>query len=110
MEINISEINDITIVDIDGKIIYETEKIVKEYIEKLFDAGKIKIILNLSKLSYINSSGLGMLITLLKKSRSIGGDVKLSSLTKDIKELFRVTSLDHIFKVVENNEIAVEDF
>lgn len=110
MNISMNEINDVTVVEIDGKIIYETEKVVKDKIELLFETGKIKIVMNLNKLTYINSSGLGMLIALLKKARSIGGDVTLSCLTKDIKELFRVTSLDNIFKIADTDDDALNLF
>jgi anti-sigma B factor antagonist len=76
----------------------------------LISQDKVKLVLDLSKLSYINSSGLGILINLLKTVQVKGGDIKLTGLQGELRELFSITSLDQIFSVFSSVDEAVAAF
>ncbi len=76
---------------------------VAENIEK----GKIKILLNLQELKYINSSGLNVLINILTKARKAGGDVAICNINDKNRELLIITKLDSIFNVCDTMEQAI---
>lgn len=110
MKITVTQKEDICVIHLKGRIIYESENYVKSEIDKLFESGQKKLVLDLTELSYINSSGLGILINLLKKIRGQNGDLHLACLSKEISELFRITSLDHVFKIFPIVDEAVQAY
>jgi anti-sigma B factor antagonist len=110
LEVNAREQDGINIVEVSGRVVYETENDFRKAILDLISADKVKIVLNLSKLSYINSSGLGILINLLKTSQNKGGDIKLAGLQGELRELFSITSLDQIFSIYPTEEEAIKAF
>lgn len=77
-------------------------------IDAIIAKGENRIVLNLQKLDYINSSGLNVLINILTKSRKSSGDTAICCVNKKITELLVITKLDSIFNVCENEEEAVE--
>lgn len=107
MKITLEQTQGVDVIHLKGRIIYESENYVKSEIEKHFEAGQKKLVLDLSGLSYINSSGLGILINLLKKIRGQNGDMYLAGLSREISELFRITSLDHVFRIFDTVDEAV---
>jgi anti-sigma B factor antagonist len=70
--------------------------------------GKNKFILDLSKLEYINSNGLSVLINILTKSRNHGGDVVIFGVSDQLKNLFIITKLDNVFKTASDEKTAKE--
>ena len=101
---------DVNLVTIEGRVIYETEREFQEMIAGLIKAGKVNIVLDLAGLSYINSSGLGLIINLLKQAQNVGGDIKLVHLQPDIYTLFSITSLVQVFKIFDSVDEAITDF
>ncbi|MCK5687450.1 STAS domain-containing protein [bacterium] len=110
IELNTSSRDNVAIVGIAGRIIYETENEFRNTILGLIDEDKINIVLVLEKLSYINSSGLGILINLLKIAQKKGGDIKLTKLQGEIRELFSITSLDQVFSIYDDFDEAIESY
>ncbi len=80
------------------ELIAELEKNIKE--------GHTKIILDLSKMDYMNSSGLNVLVNILTKARSHSGEVVISNVSGKVKELFLITKLNTLFQVTESLEEA----
>jgi anti-sigma B factor antagonist len=74
----------------------EAESLFRET-EQLIEEGKFHFVLDLSRLEYINSSGLGVFITLLTRARKRGGEVVVSKVSKKVKELFIITKLNSLF-------------
>ena len=70
----------------------------------------LKIVVNLKEVDYIDSDGLGTLVGLLVSARNRGGELKLASLGKRVKDVLRRTNLDTIFTVYANNDEAVAAF
>ena len=110
IELNTTQKDKITIVEVGGRVVYESEGEFRSTISNLLDADKVNIVLDLSNLSYINSSGLGILINLLKTAQRRGGDIKLANLQGEIRELFSITSLDQVFGIYSSVEEAIEAF
>jgi len=75
-------------------------------VDKLTFEGTINFIIDLNKLSYINSSGLNALINILTKSRNAGGDTILCSVNDKISKLFLITKLNTLFTIAEHENEA----
>ena len=77
-------------------------------IEEAINKNEIKLLLNLSELKYLNSSGLNVLINILTKARKAGGDVAICCVTKKVNELFVITKLNSVFNVCDSTDKAVQ--
>ena len=102
-------LDDVVLLDISGRItIGEGTVIIRETIRRLLDAGDRKFILNLSDCDYIDSSGLGELVTTFTTVRNAGGQLKLLNLTNRVQDLLQITKLLTVFESFENEAEAVK--
>ena len=102
---------DVTILDLAGKItIGEGSVQLREAVRKLLDEGKKKILLNLGDVSYVDSSGIGELVSSYTTTNNQGGQLKLLNLTKKIQDLLMITKLLTVFQTFDNEEDAVASF
>jgi anti-sigma B factor antagonist len=83
---------------------------IKERLHKLIDQGKKKVVVDLSGVSWMNSSGLGILIGGLTTMRNNGGDLKLAAATEKVQNLLMVTKLISIFESFDTAKEAVASF
>jgi anti-sigma B factor antagonist len=111
MTITTREVSHVTIVDLSGRITLgnETEQL-RDTIRQLIAAGKKKIVLNLAHIDYIDSSGVGELVSSFTAVRNAGGDLKLLSLTKKVHDVLHVTKLYTVFDIKEDEFTAVKSF
>lgn len=111
MTITTREVSQVTIVDLDGRITLgdETEKL-RDTIRQLIASGKKKIVLNLTRVEYIDSSGVGELVSSFTAVRNAGGDLKLFGLTKKVHDLLYITKLYTVFDIKEDEFTAVKSF
>ena len=112
-ELNISErqAGDITILDLDGKItIGEGSVALRGAIRRLLGEGKNKILLNLGGVGYIDSSGIGELVSSFTAVNKEGGPLKLLNLTQKIQDLLAITKLLTVFDVFENEGDALGSY
>jgi anti-sigma B factor antagonist len=101
----------IVIVDISGQLrLGAGTGRLREVIQQLVQDGYIKILLNLGGVVHIDSSGIGELMTIYTSLRNQGGDLKLMSLTKNVRNLLQVTRLYTIFDVHEEQASALRSF
>ncbi len=111
--LNIHErrIGDVTVLDMDGNIRIGGSNIaLKEAIRGLVAEGRNQIVLNLARVTYIDSSGLGELISSHVTSNHKGGQIKLLNLTQRFHELMTITKLITIFDVYDDESQAVDSF
>lgn len=102
---------DVTILDLSGKItIGEGSVQLREAVRKLLDEGKKKILLNLGDVSYVDSSGIGELVSSYTTTNNQGGQLKLLNLTKKIQDLLMITKLLTVFQTYDNEQDAVASF
>ena len=95
--------------DLSGRItIGEGTLILRDHIKKLLEAGDRKFILNLSDCDYIDSSGLGELVTAFTTVRGAGGELKLLNLTKRVQDLLQITKLLTVFESYNDETEAVK--
>jgi anti-sigma B factor antagonist len=112
-ELNISErqVGDVTILDMDGKItIGEGSVSLRTAIRRLLEDGKKKILLNLAKVGYIDSSGIGELVSSYTAINKESGQLKLLNLTQKLQDLLTITKLLTVFDVYESEEEALSSF
>lgn len=110
MEITCKDTGDVKIYRFSGRIIYDTEETVKKEMDRIIKNKEKTVVFNLADLTYINSSGLGLLINVLKQVRANGGDIKLSNLRPELNELFRITSLNSVFDISLDEDDALRKF
>ena len=89
--------DDVTLIEVGGQLIVGNRQLLKEQVLDQLERGDRKFIVDFSKTDYIDSSGLGVLVTLSKKIREEGGQLSLVSLSEDLRTLFELTKLDTLF-------------
>jgi len=112
-ELNISErhVGDVTILDMDGKItIGEGSVALRTAVRRLLEESKKKILLNLGKVGYIDSSGIGELVSSYTAIEKEAGQLKLLNLTQKLQDLLTITKLLTVFDVFESEREALESF
>lgn len=112
-DITISErqAGDVTILDLDGKVtIGEGSVALRSAIRRLLGEGKSKILLNLGGVGYIDSSGIGELVSSFTAVNKEGGTLKLLNLTQKIQDLLAITKLLTVFDVFEDEGNALSSY
>lgn len=105
------EVNDVSILDLEGKIVLgEESNMLREKVRSLLDSGRKKIILNLDKISFIDSTGLGMLVGVFTSSQSQNARLKLMNLSQKPRDLMQVTKLLTVFEVYDSEQTAITSF
>jgi anti-sigma B factor antagonist len=101
----------VTVVDIGGRItLGEGSALLRKTIRDLLADGRTKILLNLADVNYIDSSGIGELVTAFTTVKKNNGDLKLLYLTKKVHDLLQLTKLFTVFDVYSDENIAVGSF
>jgi anti-sigma B factor antagonist len=104
-------VGDVTVLDLSGKItIGEGSVQLREAVRKLLDDGNKKVLLNLGDVSYVDSSGIGELVSSYTTTNNNGGHLKLLNLTKKIQDLLMITKLLTVFETFDNEQDAVASF
>jgi len=101
---------DVFILRCDGRIVFGDEGAVLRERAANMLSGTPKIVVNLVGVDYIDSGGLGLLVGLFVSAKNRGGELKLVSPKKRIKDVLRRTNLDTIFRVYGNDDEAVAAF
>jgi anti-sigma B factor antagonist len=105
------EISGVTIIDVSGRItLGEGSAMLREMVRDLLGKGQKRIILNLGDVNYIDSSGIGELVSGYTTVRNQGGEVKLLNLTKKVHDLLQITKLYTVFDVHNDEHSAVNSF
>ena len=109
----IQSIRDVTIVRFQESSILDTLLIqrISDELSRLVDAKYTrKLVLDFTDVKFLSSSALGVLVTLKKKSDAIKGEVVLCGLRKDLRKIFKITSLEKLFKFADDERGALEVF
>jgi anti-sigma B factor antagonist len=111
MKISTRQINGVTIVDCSGRItLGEGSVTLRDTVRELLSRSQKKILLNLGDVNYIDSSGIGELVSAFTTVRNQGGELKLLNLTKKVHDLLQITKLYTVFDVKEDETAAVKAF
>ena len=111
MKIETRTVGDVYVLDCSGKItLGEGTMAVRNTVKDVLKGGGKKIILNLSDVNYIDSSGIGELVSSYTTVTNQGGHLKLVNLTKKIHELLAITKLLTVFQVFDSEQAAISSF
>jgi anti-sigma B factor antagonist len=109
--LNNRQVGDVTVIDVSGRIVLgDGSNIIRDEIRALTGKGDKKVLLNLGDVTYIDSSGIGELVTGYTTMANAGGTLKLLSLTKRVRDLLQITKLYTVFDVHEDEAHAVQSF
>ncbi len=100
----------VMVVQVDGQLIVGNRQELKQLVQEAVDHGEKKFLVDFAKAGYIDSSGLGALVSISKKVREQGGDLRLSGLNEDLRSLFELTKLDTLFAIADTPEQALAGF
>jgi len=100
----------VVVVGVDEQLIVGNRKELKQKVLDALEGGAKKFVIDFSRTGYIDSSGLGVLVSLSKKIREQGGDLRLAGLNEDLQTLFELTKLDTLFSILKTPEEAVAAF
>ena len=108
LDYNITEENNIQVLVLKGELIDKNQAIdLIKNVDELLQLGKNKLVIDLSDLKYMNSSGLNVLIQLLTKTRTSGGESVIFNVSKKVNDLLIITKLNTLFKVADTKEDAM---
>ena len=111
MKASTRQVSGVTIVDMNGRItLGEGSVILREAVKDLLDKGQKKILLNLGDVTYIDSSGIGELVSAFTSVRNQGGELKLLNLTKKVHDLLQITKLYTVFDIKDDEASAVQSY
>ena len=111
MKISTRQVDGVTIVDCSGRItLGEGSITLRETVSQLLTKGQKKILLNLGEVNYIDSSGIGELVSAFTTVRKQGGELKLLNLTKKVHDLLQITKLYTVFDIKDDEAAAVKSF
>ena len=111
MNTKIRHVEGVTVLDLSGRItLGEESGKLRSAVQEALSAGSKKILLNLAEVNYIDSAGLGELVSAFTTVKNAGGELKLENLTSKVKDLLVITKLLTVFDVKENEKDAIAAF
>jgi anti-sigma B factor antagonist len=105
------QVGGVTIVDISGRIVLgEESAALRKLVCDLLSQGHRKILFNLGDVNYIDSSGLGHLVSAFTSVRKQGGELKLLNLMKKVQDVMQIAKLYTVFDVLDDEAVAIRSF
>lgn len=100
----------VVVVTVDGQLIVGNRHELKQKVTEALESGERKFLIDFTKTGYIDSSGLGVLVSLSRRIREAEGDLRLSGLNEDLRTLFELTKLDTLFNIADTSSAALAGF
>ena len=111
MKSSTRQVDGVTIVDLSGRItLGEGSTMLRDIVRDMIAKGNNKILLNLGDVTYIDSSGIGELVSAFTTVRNGGGELKLLNLTKKVHDLLQITKLYTVFDIKDDEAGAIKSF
>src|SRR5579862_9028572 len=108
MKLSTRQVDGVTIVDASGRItLGEGSVMMRDSVRDLLSKGQKKILLNLGEVNYIDSSGIGELVSAYTTVRNQGGELKLLNLTRKVHDLLQITKLYTVFDIKDDEASAI---
>lgn len=95
-----------TVVQVTGEIDVYTAPLLREELASLIDAGNLELVVDLTGVGFMDSTGLGVLVGALKKVRTAGGDLQLVISSEKVLKVFRITALTQVFTIHETLDVV----
>ncbi len=100
----------VVVLGVDGQLIVGNRHELKQKVLDALEQGERKFLIDFTSTGYIDSSGLGVLVSLSKKIREVGGELRLAGLNEDLRTLFELTKLDSLFAIADTADEALAAF
>lgn len=111
MKSSTRKVDGVVIVDLSGRItLGEGSVVLRDTVKDITSKGEKKILLNLGDVTYIDSSGIGELVSAFTSVRNAGGELKLLNLTKKVHDLLQITKLYTVFDIQDDESSAIKAF
>ncbi len=110
MEIAEKRIEDVDVLKLTGRLDASSAKNLKGRVASLVKENRVKLIVDMAGVDFIDSSGLGSLVSSLRAVNEKDGDVKVAALQKQVRSIFELTRLHRIFGIFDDVEAAMKSF
>jgi anti-sigma B factor antagonist len=110
MDLNHRAVRGVVVMDLVGRLTSADGGLLADRVARLLTEGHTQFVFNLSQLNYMDSSGLGAMVSCYSKVRKAGGHVKLAALTDRIQDLLSITRLVTVFESYDSEELALASF
>jgi anti-sigma B factor antagonist len=110
MEISTREKGKVLVFDIRGDLDAKSATVLKDRINEKITEGKAMILINLTDVPYMDSAGLGVLVSGLKNANRLSGDLRIWGLQDEVKSIFELTRLNKVFQIFEDENSALVSF
>jgi anti-sigma B factor antagonist len=111
MKSSTRQVDGVTVVDLNGRItLGEGSVVLRDQVRELLGKGQKQILLNMGEVTYIDSSGIGELVSAFTTVRNQSGELKLLNLTKKVHDLLQITKLYTVFDIKDDEAAAVASF
>jgi anti-sigma B factor antagonist len=110
MSFEVQQLDGITVIDVKGQLIVGNRQERKQRVLDELEGGARRFLVDFAGTGYIDSSGLGVLVSLSKKIREHGGELRLANLNEDLRTLFELTKLDTLFHIANTRDEALTSF
>ncbi len=111
MKVSTRQVDGVVVMDLSGRItLGEGSVVLRDAVRDLLSKGNKKILANLADVNYIDSSGIGELVSAFTTVKNQGGELKLLNLTKKVHDLLQITKLYTVFDVKDNEAAAIKSF
>jgi anti-sigma B factor antagonist len=110
MQIRFEDKDGVRICTVEGDIDINTSPQVKKSFDKVLKDKSGKVLINLQKVEYVDSSGLATIVEIFKNLKVYGGKLKLSNLSNKVRSLFEITKLEKLFDISDSQDEALKSF
>lgn len=110
MDIQMREQDGVAVLSLSGRLDLASGATLKEQVKRFAEKDGNQVHLNLAEVEFINSSGLGALVSIMKEIRLLKGRLTLSNLASYVQEIFEITQLSHIFEIYATQEEALATY
>lgn len=110
MGFSVSREGNVCVVSVEGQLIVGNRQELKQRVLEELERGERKFLVDFGKTGYIDSSGLGVLVSLSKKIRELNGELRLVNLNEDLRTLFELTKLDTLFRITDSRAAGLQSF
>jgi anti-sigma B factor antagonist len=111
LKINTRKVDNVAVVDASGRITLGQEtQLLRDTIQRLLEEGQRQVVLNLGDVSFIDSAGIGELVSAFTSARNRGGEMKLLKLTRRVRDVVQITKLYTVFDIRDDEAEAIKSF
>lgn len=110
IEINVSDQNQVTLVEVSGRVDSMNANEFGDALKAQIDEQKVNLVLDLAQVEYMSSAGLREIVTALKKAKRSQGDVRIANPSDRVREVLEMAGLDTIFQIFETQAKALQSF